>query len=65
VKAKRRFLDIAILGNLYVVVCWSVFYEVSELGYWMISLIAAVIIGVILDRSMLKARDLSRIYSLP
>ena len=44
-----RFVMLAVLGHLYAAVGISYFVGASRLGYWLVSLIVALIVGRYLD----------------
>ncbi len=50
----KRLLDIAILAHLYVIVAFSNVVGATRLGYWLISLVGAVLAGYVIDKTSRK-----------
>jgi len=49
VKRRARLTTVALLAHLYVVVAFSFFYQVTRLGQWAVSLIAALLVCSLVD----------------
>lgn len=49
IKHRARLTSIALLTHLYVIVAFSFLYQVTRLGYWAVSLIAALFVSSLID----------------
>jgi oligosaccharide repeat unit polymerase len=49
IQQRRRIMTIALLAHIYVVVAFTYLYQVTRLGQWAVSLIAAVLVGYFID----------------
>ncbi len=52
VKRSGRYIDLALLAHIYVVVAMSFFVGATSLGYWLASLLGAVGISFLMDRRL-------------
>lgn len=50
IKTHNRFVTVAVLAHVYVVVAFTYLYQATRAGYWVMTLLISVGVGAVLDR---------------